>query len=112
MPTDTEATPNSKTRLWAGRIISAIPAVFLLVDGVMKLFKPAIVVETTVKLGSGRRHPWTRDRIARLHCPLCNSAYRNSWRDLVARLSRWRSRYTCASVRERFQSSSLSSWAY
>ena len=28
-----------------------LPALFLLVDGVMKLIKPAIVVETTIKLG-------------------------------------------------------------
>jgi DoxX-like protein len=41
----------SKRALWAGRIISALPVLFLLMDGVMKLVKPAIVVETTVKLG-------------------------------------------------------------
>ncbi len=43
--------PVSKGAIWAGRIVSALPAVFLLMDGVMKLFKPPIVVETTVKLG-------------------------------------------------------------
>lgn len=37
--------------LWAGRIASAIPILFLLVDGVMKLIKPAPVVEATVRLG-------------------------------------------------------------
>src|ERR1700674_2238605 len=37
--------------LWAGRIVSALPALFLLVDGVMKLFKPAVVVQATVQLG-------------------------------------------------------------
>ena len=31
--------------------MSAIPSLFLLVDGVMKLVKPAVVVETTVQLG-------------------------------------------------------------
>jgi hypothetical protein len=36
---------------WAGWVMSALPALFLLVDGVMKLVKPAIVVETTVQLG-------------------------------------------------------------
>jgi hypothetical protein len=41
----------SRLRLWAGRIISILPALFLVLDGVMKLAKPAIVVETTVKLG-------------------------------------------------------------
>jgi DoxX-like family len=41
----------SKSSLWAGRIISALPALFLLLDGVMKLVKPAPVVEATVHLG-------------------------------------------------------------
>ena len=42
---------SSKTTLWAGRIISGLAAFFLLMDGVMKLAKPAPVVEATVKLG-------------------------------------------------------------
>jgi len=41
----------SKTNLWIGRIVSGLPALFLLVDGVMKLIKPAVVVEATVNLG-------------------------------------------------------------
>ena len=41
----------SKGALWGGRIMSWLPALFLLMDGVMKLFKPAIVVEATIKLG-------------------------------------------------------------
>ena len=36
---------------WAGIIVSTLPILFLLMDGVMKLVKPAVVVETTVKLG-------------------------------------------------------------
>src|SRR5678816_3627388 len=44
-------TPVSNGRLWGGRIMSWLPALFLLIDGVMKLFKPAVVVEETVKLG-------------------------------------------------------------
>jgi hypothetical protein len=43
--------PFAKTMLWAGRIVSALPALFLLVDGVMKLVKPVPVVEATVQLG-------------------------------------------------------------
>ena len=43
--------PVSKGALWAGRIISALPALFLLADGIMKLVKPAPVVEATVHLG-------------------------------------------------------------
>jgi DoxX-like family len=41
----------SKKRSWAGLVISALPALFLLVDGAMKLVKPAAVVEATVGLG-------------------------------------------------------------
>jgi DoxX-like family len=41
----------SKTNLWIGRIVGGLPALFLLVDGVMKLFKPPVVVEATVNLG-------------------------------------------------------------
>jgi hypothetical protein len=49
--TQNQAATASKLRLWAGRIISTLPALFLLIDGVMKLVKPAVVVEATVKLG-------------------------------------------------------------
>jgi hypothetical protein len=41
----------SPVRLWAGRIMSALPALFLLVDGAMKLVKPGPVVKATVELG-------------------------------------------------------------
>jgi hypothetical protein len=41
----------SKGSLWAGRIMSALAALFLLMDAVMKLVKPAPVVEGTVQLG-------------------------------------------------------------
>ncbi len=46
-----QSTPISKGALWGGRIMSWLPALFLLLDGVMKLFKPVVVVEATVKLG-------------------------------------------------------------
>jgi DoxX-like family len=46
-----EAQTISKGQLWAGRIIGGLPALFLLVDAIMKFVKPAPVVETTVKLG-------------------------------------------------------------
>ena len=42
--TNQTATP-SKKRLWAGRIISAIPVLLLLFSGVMKLMKPAPVLQ-------------------------------------------------------------------
>jgi hypothetical protein len=51
MQSESQPGPVSKKKLWAGRIISALPILFLLMDGVMKLMKPRIVVETTVQLG-------------------------------------------------------------
>lgn len=51
MLSDTQTAPVSKKSLWAGRITSALPVLFLLIDGVMKLVKPAPVVEATVRLG-------------------------------------------------------------
>jgi len=51
MPSTTQSAPVSRKRLWAGRISSALPSLFLLVDGIAKLVKPAPVVEGTVKLG-------------------------------------------------------------
>ncbi len=41
----------SKGRLWAGRIIGGLPALFLLADAIMKLVKPVPVIEATVRLG-------------------------------------------------------------
>jgi hypothetical protein len=41
----------SKKRLWAGRILSGWAALFFLLDGGMKLFKPRFVVEATLQLG-------------------------------------------------------------
>jgi hypothetical protein len=43
--------PVSTARLWTGRIISGLPVLFLLMDGVMKLVKPEFVVKATVQLG-------------------------------------------------------------
>ena len=45
----------SKNVIWLGRIMSAVPALLLLLDGVMKLMKPAFVVEATVELGYAER---------------------------------------------------------
>jgi len=41
----------SNQRRWAGRIMSGLPALFLLMDGSMKLYKPRAVVEATVQMG-------------------------------------------------------------
>ncbi len=51
MQLDTQPAAVSKKTLWAGRVLSALPALFLLFDAVMKLVKPAAVVEATVELG-------------------------------------------------------------
>jgi hypothetical protein len=36
-----QTVPVSQKTYWVGRIMSGLPALFLLVDGVMKLVKPA-----------------------------------------------------------------------
>jgi len=46
-----QSAPLSKGRLWTGRVMSTLAALFLLMDGVMKLMKPAFVVQATVQLG-------------------------------------------------------------
>jgi hypothetical protein len=46
-----EPVSSSKKRLWAGRTLSTLPSLFLLVDGGMKLFKPPVVVQSTLQLG-------------------------------------------------------------
>src|SRR5262245_65051568 len=51
MQSTTQNAPISPKRLWAGRIISAVPVLFLLFDAISKLFKPVWVVEPTVRLG-------------------------------------------------------------
>ena len=51
MPSGNQTSSVSNKQLWAGRIVSALPILFLLMDGVMKLVKPSFVVEATVKLG-------------------------------------------------------------
>ena len=48
---DPQAAPVSKGRLWVGRVMSAVPSLFLLIDGGMKLLKPESVVKATVQLG-------------------------------------------------------------
>lgn len=48
---DAQIAAVSKGRLLAGRVMSALPALFLFVDGVGKLVRPAPVVEGTLQLG-------------------------------------------------------------
>lgn len=50
---DGSATASGQTistmQLWAGRVISGLAALFFLMDGVMKLAKPAVVVKASVQ---------------------------------------------------------------
>jgi hypothetical protein len=41
----------SKAVIWTGRVLSALPALFLLVDAAMKLFPPEFVVKGTTDVG-------------------------------------------------------------
>ena len=43
--------PISSAARWGGYIVSGLISLFFFLDGVMKLFKPAFVVEATTKLG-------------------------------------------------------------
>ncbi len=51
MQSDSQNAPVSKKRLWTGRIISALPVLMLLFSGILKLMKPAALVEEFVRLG-------------------------------------------------------------
>ena len=42
---------SSKAFVRVGRILSALPAVFFLMNGITTLFRPAYVVESTLQLG-------------------------------------------------------------
>ena len=41
----------SRAQLWAGRIVSGLTTLFMLMDGVMKIVKPAPVLEASVQMG-------------------------------------------------------------
>ena len=41
----------SKAQLWIGRVLSVLASLFLLFDGIMKLVKPPVVVQSTLQLG-------------------------------------------------------------
>ena len=51
MQQDDQAFPAGKGWLWTGRVLSTLATLFFLFDGVMKLFKPAVVVMATEGLG-------------------------------------------------------------
>jgi hypothetical protein len=51
MQSGTQTAPVSKKMFWAGIVVSALPVLMLLASGVMKLAKPAPVVEGFAKFG-------------------------------------------------------------
>jgi hypothetical protein len=51
MSSDNSTPAVSRIALWTGWVLSILPALFLLLDGAMKLAKPGFVVEATVQLG-------------------------------------------------------------
>ena len=51
MQPNTQVAAVSNKTLWAGRIISALPVVFLLVNGAMKVMKAPVAVEGSIQLG-------------------------------------------------------------
>ena len=51
MQSITQIAPVSKKRLWAGRIISTLPVLFLLFDSVIKLMKIDPVIQSFLELG-------------------------------------------------------------
>jgi hypothetical protein len=46
-----DAPPLSKKRFWAGRILTGLVVLFLLVDGVMKVMRASLAVEASIQLG-------------------------------------------------------------
>jgi hypothetical protein len=55
MQMETQTASTSKKRLWTGRIISGLVALFLLVDSVMKVMKAPVAVQGTIQLGYPER---------------------------------------------------------
>lgn len=51
MQSDIQLTQVSKKMLWAGRIVSALPVLILVMSGIMKFVKPASLVEEMTNLG-------------------------------------------------------------
>jgi hypothetical protein len=51
MSSDIQTRPSSKTMVWAGYIVSALPALMMTFSAIMKLVKPTMVVEEFTRLG-------------------------------------------------------------
>ncbi len=55
MQTGTQAAPISKKRLWAGRILSALPVLLMVLTGVFGVLKPAVALAGFVQFGYPER---------------------------------------------------------
>jgi hypothetical protein len=51
MPADTQTSSVSKARLWAGRIISALPVLLMVFGGLFGVLKPAVAVPGFLQFG-------------------------------------------------------------
>jgi DoxX-like family len=51
MPASIDTATPSKSRLWTGRILTILATLFLLFDGVMKLYQPLPVTKAMTQLG-------------------------------------------------------------
>ncbi|MEO8910139.1 MAG: DoxX family protein [Gemmatimonadaceae bacterium] len=51
MEASIHSVPSSENRIWAGRVVSALPVLFLLFDGVIHILKISPVVEGFAKVG-------------------------------------------------------------
>jgi hypothetical protein len=51
VPTRSQTVSISSARIWAGRALTGLAALFLLMDGGMKILKPPVVVAATLQLG-------------------------------------------------------------
>src|SRR6266702_1700059 len=47
----TDSNEISKPMQWTGRILSSVAVLFMLMDGVMKLFRPSFVVQASAQMG-------------------------------------------------------------
>jgi hypothetical protein len=51
VPTSSTSSATAKPMLWAGRVVSALPVLFLIFDGVIKLMNIQPVVDASMQLG-------------------------------------------------------------
>jgi hypothetical protein len=71
MQSTTQTAPVSKAALWAGRIISALPVLLLVFSAVMKIMKPASVVQGFARFGYAESQIVAIGIIELLCCVVC-----------------------------------------